>query len=285
MLFKSYQGAFMRAMWKGSISFGLVNIPVKLISASHDKEFSFKMLHKKDMSEIRYAKICKVEDKEVPWNEIVKGYEYKPGEFITMEEEDFKKVNLKKSSSIDIMHFIKEDEIDTIFYMKPYFLEPEKNGANAYNLLLEALKKSKKVGICKFVLHHREHLAVLKPFENAIILNEMRYLDELSRVKDLNIPAKANISTQEMTIAIKLIDHMTAKFNPKEYKDTYSEDLRDMILKKGKGKKISPKGHEAKPSKIVDIMSLLKQSLEEEESLKKSKRHVKQEKPKKRKSA
>ena len=275
----------MRAMWKGSISFGLVNIPVKLISASHEKEFSFKMLHKKDMSEIRYAKMCKVEDKEIPWNEIVKGYEYKPGEFITIEDEDFKKVNLKKSSSIDIIHFIKEEEIDTIFYVKPYFLEPEKNGAGAYTLLLEALKKSKKVGICKFVLHNREHLAVIKPFENAIILNELRYVDELSKVKDLNIPARAKTSPQEMTIAIKLIDHMTTKFVPSEFKDTYTEDLRDMINKKGKGKKITPKGHEVKPSKIVDIMSLLKQSLEEEEAPKKSKRKVKEEKPKKRKTA
>lgn len=262
----------MRAMWKGSISFGLVNIPVKLISASHEKEFSFKLLHKKDMSEIRYARMCKVEDKEVPWSEIVKGYEYKPGEFITMEDDDFKKANLKKSTSIDIIHFIKEDEIDTIFYVKPYFLEPEKNGANAYALLLEALRKSKKVGICKFVLHNREHLAVIKPFENAIILNELRYVDELARVKDLTIPVKEKISPQEMTIAIKLIDHMTTTFKPQEYKDTYTAELREVINKKGKGKKIAPKGHEVKPSKIVDIMSLLKQSLEEEEAPKKTKR-------------
>jgi len=254
----------MRALWKGSISFGLVHIPVKLYSASQEKEFKFVMLHKKDLSQIRYARICKVEDKEVPWDEIVKGYEYQPGEYVILTEEDLKNANLEKSKSIEILHFINEDEIDTIYYTKPYFLEPEKNAGNPYTLLLEALKKSKKVGIAKFVLHNREHLAVIKPYGNAIILMELRYEEELRNSKDLNIPVKEKTSAQELSIALKLIDHLTAKFKPSEYTDTYTDEIKEMIEKKAKGKKVHPKGQEVKPSKIHDIMSLLKASLDEE---------------------
>jgi DNA end-binding protein Ku len=264
----------MRALWKGSISFGLVNIPVKMYTASHEREFKFVMLHKKDMSEIRYAKICKQEEKEVPWDEIVKGYEYKPGEFVVLTEEDFEKVNLEKSKSIEILHFINEDEIDTIYYSKPYFLEPDKNAENAYLLLLEALRKSKKVGIAKFVLHNREHLAVIKPYENVIILNELRYHEEIVQPKELNVPTQAKVSPQELNIAIKLIDHLTAAFKPKEYTDTYTDEIKEMIAKKAKGKKIHPKGGKAKPSKVHDIMALLKASLESDASKKVKKRKL-----------
>ena len=148
------------------------------------------MLHKKDLSQIRFARICKTEDKEIPWEEIVKGYEYEPGEFVVLNDEDFKKANLTKSKSIEIIDFVKEDEIDTIFYSKPYFLEPEKNANKAYVLLREALKKSKKVGVAKFVIHNREHIAIIKPYENAIILNELRYSDEVLQPTELNIPEK-----------------------------------------------------------------------------------------------
>ena len=139
----------MRALWKGSISFGLVNIPVKMYVASREREFKFVMLHKKDLSQIRYARICKTEDKEVPWEDIVKGYEYAPGEFVVLNDEDFKKANLTKSKTIEIIDFVKEDEIDTVYYSKPYFLEPEKNADKPYILLREALKKSKKSGHCQ----------------------------------------------------------------------------------------------------------------------------------------
>lgn len=251
-------------MWTGSISFGLVNIPVKMYVASHEREFKFVMLHKKDMSEIRYAKMCKVEDKEVPWDEIVKGYEYHPGEYVIITDEDFKQINLEKSKTIEILHFIQEDEIDTIYYAKPYFLEPDKHAGNAYALLLEALRKSKKVGIAKFVLHNREHLAVIKPYENVIILNELRYSDELVKSKDLELPKKDKTTPQELSIALKLIDHLTTSFKPQDYSDTYTDEVKEMIERKAKGKKVHPKGEEAKPSKVHDIMSLLKASLEEE---------------------
>lgn len=253
----------MRALWKGSISFGLVNIPVKMYVASHEREFKFVMLHKKDHSQIRYARICKSEDKEVPWSEIVKGYEYEPGEFVILEDEDFKKANLTKSKSIEILDFVKEDEIDTVFYSKPYFLEPEKNADKAYVLLREALHKSRMVGIAKFVLHNREHVAVIKPYENAIILNELRYSDEVIQPKELNIPEEKKASAKELDIALKLIGQLSTSFNPHKYKDTYTDEIKDIINQKAKGKKVRPKGQEAKPSKVQDIMSLLKASIEE----------------------
>jgi DNA end-binding protein Ku len=262
----------MRALWKGSISFGLVNIPVKMYVASHEREFKFVMLHKKDLSQIRYAKICKNEDKEVPWEEIVKGYEYAPGEYVVMEDEDFKKANLSKSKAIEILDFVKEDEIDTVFYSKPYFLEPEKNADKAYVLLREALRKSKKVGIAKFVIHNREHIAVIKPYENAIILNELRYVDEVVQPKELNIPEKVKTPAKELDVAVKLIDHLTSSFNSKKYKDTYSKEIKEIINQKAKGRKIHPKGQEPKPSKVQDIMSLLKASLEEQPKKSKTKR-------------
>lgn len=262
----------MRALWKGSISFGLVNIPVKMFVASHEREFKFVMLHKKDLSQIRYARICKTEEKEIPWEEIVKGYEYEPDEFVVLTEEDFKKANLTKSKSIEIIDFVKEDEIDAMFYAKPYFLEPEKNAAKAYVLLREALKKSKKVGIAKFVIHNREHVAVIKPYENAIILNELRYSDEILQPSELNIPEEKSTSPKEVDVALKLIDHLTTKFKPEKYKDTYSDEIREIIEQKAKGRKIHPKGQESKPTKVQDIMSLLKASLEEQPKKSKTKR-------------
>ena len=257
----------MHSLWKGSISFGLVNIPVKMYSASQEHEFKFVLLHKKDLSQIRYARICKLDQKEVPWNEIVKGYEYKKGEFIVFNEEDFEKVNLKKTQTLETVSFANEDEIDTVYYEKPYYLEPDKNAGKTYALLRDALSKSKKVGIAKYVIHNREHLAVIKSYGNAIIVNQLRYNEELVSPKNLEIPSKTEKSNaQEMEIALKLINHLTHHFKPEEYKDTYVGELKKMIEQKAKGKIIRPKGEKpAAPTKVHDIMSLLKASLEEED--------------------
>jgi DNA end-binding protein Ku len=252
----------MRAMWKGSISFGLVNIPVAMYTGSQQKEISFVLLHKKDLSEIRYAKICKTEDKEIPWEEIVKGYEYEKGDFVVMQDSDFEKANLKKTKTIEIISFVDEDEIDTVYYVKPYYLEPDKQGGKAYGLLRDALKKSKKLGLARYVLRNKEHLAVVKPYENMIILNELRYETELLKAEDLNIPDEAKQNPKEMDMAIKLIDHLTVKFDPKKYKDTYTEEIKQIIKQKAKGKPVHPQTKEASPSKVHDIMGLLEASLE-----------------------
>lgn len=252
----------MRAIWKGSLSFGLVNIPVQLYTASREKELSFVLLHKKDNSRIRYARICEAEGKEVPWNEIVKGYEYEKGEFVVLDDKDFEKANLKKTKTIEILNFVEEGEIPTVYYSKPYFLEPEKGAEKAYSLLREALKKSKKVGFARYILHNREHLAVVNVHDDVIILNELRYQNELVRVKDLTIPAASKLSSKEVDVAMQLIEQLTAPFEPKVYKDTYVEELKQTIKQKSKGRPVHPKTEEPKASKVQDIMSLLQASLE-----------------------
>ena len=264
----------MRSIWKGALSFGLVNIPVRMYAASQAKEISFVMLHKKDLSEIRYARICKTEDKEVPWEEIVKGYEFEKGDFVVLEDADFEKANLKKTKSIEIVNFIEEDEIDTIYYVKPYFLEPDKNAEHAYSLLREALKKSKKVGLAKYVLRNREHIAAVKVHEGMIIINELRYQSELLSPKDLEIPSVGKSIGKEIEIAIKLIDNLTIPFKPQNYKDTYTEEIKQIIKKKAKGRPIHPKTTEPKPTKIHDIMKELQASLETNKKPKKKTRKI-----------
>lgn len=251
----------MRSIWKGSISFGLVNIPINMYVASQAKEISFVMLHKKDLSEIRYARICKTEEKEVPWSDIVKGYELEKGDFVVFDEKDFEKANLKKTKTIEMMSFVDEDEIDTMYYVKPYFLEPGRNADKAYSLLRDALKKSKKVGLASFILRNKEHIAVIRPYENLLILNELRYQTELLQADDLNVPAM-KVNPKELDMAIQLIEQMKVPFDPKKYNDTYTEEIKKMIKQKAKGKPIHPKTKEAPSPKIHDIMSLLEASLE-----------------------
>lgn len=254
----------MHSLWKGSISFGLVNIPVKMYTASREQELKFILLHKKDQSQIRYARICKMEDKEVPWNEIVKGFEYQKGEYVILDKEDFEAADPKKSKSIEIVNFTKETDIDTIYFDKPYYLEPEKNGAHAYILLREALKKSKKIGIAQYVLHNHEYLAAIKPYKDLIVLHQLRYDEEIIQPSAIEVAAsEKKSSASELDIALKLIDHLTTAFQPEAYKNTYIEELKAIIENKAKGKKVHPKGAEPSPTKITDIMSLLKASLDE----------------------
>lgn len=251
----------MRAIWKGSISFGLVNIPVHLVSATREHEMKFVMLHKKDLSQIRYARICKEEEKEVPWEEIVKGYENAPGEYTVLKPEDFEKADVKRVKSIEIVDFIEINEIDSVYYEKPYYLTPEKSAIKAYALLIEALSKSKKVGIAKFVFHEREHLAVIKAYEGVLVLNQLRFNEELIDTDKLEMPTLPKASPKELSVAIQLIDQLTTPFKPAAYKDLYVQELREIIAKKAKGKPIQAKGREPKPSKVHDIMSLLEASL------------------------
>jgi len=251
----------MRSMWKGSLSFGLVNIPVQMYTGSLEKQLSFTLLHKKDLSTIRYARICKLEDKEVPWNEIVKGYEKEKGNFVVMDDKDFAKASQKKTNTIEIVSFVDQDEIDTIYYAKPYFLEPDKNAAKAYSLLREALRKSNKVGIARYILRNREHLAVVIVHDNMLVLNELRYQEELVKAKDLKIPAVTKINGKELDVAVKLIDHLTTRFQPAAFKDTYAEEMKRIIKQKGKGRAVQTPEKEEKPSKIHDIIDLLQASL------------------------
>jgi DNA end-binding protein Ku len=251
----------MRAIWSGVISFGLVNIPVKLFSGSESNSIDLDMLRRGDLCPVRYARVCRSDGKEIPYEDIVKGYEYREGDYVVLEKEDFEKANVEKTKSIDITDFVDENEVDSIFYEKPYYLEPDKSGNKPYALLREALKKSGKVGVATYVLRNREHIAVLKPYGDLLLLNQLRYHDEIRSSKDLNLPDSKIVKQKELNVALSLIDQFTSKFKPEEYSDTYIEDLKKIIEEKAKGHKPKPKGKTPKQTNVVDMMTLLKKSL------------------------
>jgi DNA end-binding protein Ku len=255
----------MRALWSGVVSFGLINIPVKLYSATAGTKAQFSYLHKTDLSPIRYAKVCKKDGRELTQEDLVKGYEYEEGDFVILTKEDFQKVDMKRSETIDVLAFVKESEIDTIYFEKPYFLEPDKGAAKAYSLLRESLKKSKKVGIAKFIIHNREHLGIIKPHEQIIVVEQMRFEDELQTPEKLKLPKHESLRAKELSMATSFIDHLTEHFDPSEYEDTYHDKLQKMIKdkKKGSSKKIKIDLEMPKPAKKSgDLMLLLKESLE-----------------------
>lgn len=253
----------MRAMWSGSISFGLVNIPVKLFSGSESNTLDLDMLRKSDLCPIKYLRVCKRDNQEVPYEEIVKGYEYTDGEYIVLTDKDFENASLEKTHLIDIMDFIDEDEIDTRYFQKPYYLEPDKSGSKAYALLREALKRSGKVGVANYVLRNRGSLGILKPLDDLLILNEIRYQSEVREAVELKLPGKENLREQEIALALTLIDQLTVKFDPAKYRDQYIEDLKRIIEEKGHGQKPRPQAKEPQPTKVTDMMALLKESLKQ----------------------
>lgn len=250
----------MRSIWTGAISFGLVNIPVKLYSAVQQQELDLDMLSKKDLSPIRYARISKSTGKEVDYKDIVKGYEYEKGHYVVVTDEDFRKASPEKSKTIDIRDFVNEDEIESIFFEKPYYLEPDKGAAKAYTLLMKALEKSKKVGIAQFMIRNRERIGALKVVDGVLVLNQLRYASEVRSTEELNIPEE-KLSPKEIDLAMKLIDQLTEKFEPRAYKDTYVEELKKIIEAKAHGKKIKAPAVKKPKANVKDIMSVLQQSL------------------------
>ncbi len=251
----------MRAIWSGTINFGLVTIPVKLYSGSQNNTLDLDMLRKGDLCPVKYSRVCRNDGKEIPWKDIVKGYEYREGDYVILDKEDFEKANVEKTNTIDIQDFVKESEIDTIFFEKPYYLEPDKNGIKPYALLRQALKKTKLVGIGNVVIRNREHIGVVKPYGKLLIFNQLRYHDEIREYKNLKLPDSKIIKTKELNMAEQLIKQSTSKFNPDQYDDTYIEDLKKLIKAKAKGKKITKKKEEPQQAKVIDMMTLLKKSL------------------------
>ncbi len=250
----------MRAIWSGSISFGLVNIPVKLYSASETRDgIDLHMLHKSDKSPIRYARICVEEEKEVPFVDIVKGYEYSDDHYVIITDEDFKAADPKKTSSVEIVEFVKEDEIDIRYLERPFYLEPEKGADKAYVLLREALNKAGKLAVCRFVLREREHLGVLKPVGKVIVLNQMRFPADLKTTGGLKIPGET-AGAGELKMALNLIDQLSGPFIAEDYHDTYTEELEKRIKAKIKNKPI-PKTKSEKEAPVKDLMAALKASL------------------------
>lgn len=253
----------MHALWSGSISFGLVNIPIKLYAGSQDKVLDLTMLHKKDKSPIRYAKICRAENKEIPYTEIVKGYEYEKGEFVVLEDKDFEKANVRATHLIDIVQFSDQQDIDPRYFLKPYYLEPGKGADKAYALLRDALSYSKKVGIATFVIRNKPHLAVIKALDEVLLLNTLRFADEVRSLKDLDLPEKSATNKKELDLALSLIDQLDRKFNPKEFHDNYTEELEKIISARAKGKTPVAKGKLPKDTRVKDLMATLRASLKE----------------------
>jgi len=254
----------MRAIWKGNISFALVSIPISLFSATRKSELSFHYLHKKDMSPVSYKRFCDTENSEVPWEEITRGYEYEKDQYVEITDEDLDKADIELTKTIQIQEFVQENEIDPVYFDKPYYLEPQKGGERAYALMRDALAQSKKVGIAKVVLKSREHLAAVKSVGNMLTLQTMRFSHEIVDAGSLNLPAKAEISKKEMDLANTLIDSMSDKFDPSRYKDDYYDKVLGIIQMKVAGvtpQVPAPKG--PGPAKVVDLMEILKQSLNE----------------------
>ncbi|HZS18412.1 MAG TPA: Ku protein [Candidatus Udaeobacter sp.] len=255
-----------RAIWKGSISFGLVNIPIALYPATRREELKFRLLRKSDLSPVNYKRVAEKDGKEVPWDEIVKGYEYEKGKYVVLKDEDFERVDLEATQTVDIKDFVDQDEIDPMFFYKPYYLEPQKGGDKAYALLRDALKDSNKVGIAKVVIKTRQYLAGVKPEDGALVLELMHFADELADPDKLNVPKKTDIGKREMNMAKSLIDSMTSKWDPEKYKDDYKEALMEVIEEKVEagGKEIEEKPRKApKPTKVIDLVSVLQKSLEQ----------------------
>jgi DNA end-binding protein Ku len=252
----------MRAIWTGAISFGLVNIPVRLYSAVGSNSLDFDMLSKKDLAPIRYSRVSSADGKEVAYKDIVKGYEIEKGNYVVLEKKDFESAAPERTRTIEIMDFVMEAEIDTIYFEKPYYIEPDKNAVKPYALLREALKQSKKVGVARFVLRNRENLAILKVSGDVIILQQMRFEADIRDAQDLNLPAASTVNKKEIDTALKLIDQLTEKFDASQFKDSYTEQLKKIIEAKAKGKPISVKSKEAAPTKVKDLMDTLIASIE-----------------------
>ena len=251
----------MRSLWKGSIGFGLVNIPVSLYSATEESNLSFVSLDKKSQSRIRYKKVSESTGKEIDAKDIVKAYA-SGSQYIIMEDEDFQKAMPEKKDHIDIVQFVNEKEIDALFYEKPYYLEPQKGGERAYALLRDSLQKEGKAALGLFVFHNREWVCLLKPFEKAIVLNRLRFAEEIRSSDDLKLP-ETNAKGEELKMASMLINQLTKPFNPSAFKDQYSGKLMKVIEAKAKGKTSV-----FKPMKVVhsttsteDLMAKLKASL------------------------
>lgn len=249
----------MKAIWTGSVGFGLVNIPVKMYSAIESSSLDLDMLDKKDHSHIKFKRVNETSGKEVPWENIVKGYELN-NKYVILEDKDFEKASPEKTNHIEIDQFVEEAEIDSSYFEQPYYLEPQKTGTRAYALLREALKKSGKAGLGSFVMRNREHLCILKATEDVIVLNRIRFAQEIRPTTDLKLPGTKS-KPAEVKMAINLIEQLTKKFDVKKYKDTYSDNLIKIIKAKAKGKTTAYKPMKVVHSKTKDLMEQLKASL------------------------
>lgn len=254
----------MRSIWNGSISFGLVTIPVKIYSASEDRKLDLDMLDKNDHARIRYKRVNETTGEEVAWKDIVKGYK-QDDSYIVLSDEDFEQANAKKSKTIDIEEFIKEEDVADVLFKKPYFLEPQKDGEKSYNLLKNALRDTGKLGVATFVMRQKENLSLVGVYKNALVLHVIRFADEIRNPDDLKLP-DTKVSKREVDMAKSLIEQYTEDFEFNKYKNVYNEQLLKIIKAKTSGKKTKTEKFETKPTPAKDLMAQLKASLEKKKN-------------------
>jgi DNA end-binding protein Ku len=257
-----------RGLWKGAISFGLVNVPVELHSAKKpSSELDMTMLDKRDLAPVGYKRVNKSTGKEVPWSEVVKGYEYKDDQYVVMSTEDFRRANPDAAKTVDILAFVELADIEPQYFDTPYYLKPEKRGEKAYALLRETLEKAGKAGIASVVIRTKQYLAALVAQEELLVLNTLRYADELKAPAEMEIP-KARVTPKELDMALRLVEDMADEWHPEKYKDTYRDDLMKRIkekIKAGETEEITEPEKERRAEKgaeVIDLMSLLKKSVE-----------------------
>jgi DNA end-binding protein Ku len=251
-----------RALWKGSISFGLVNIPIELHTAVRNHRPRFRMLHAKDKSPVKFQRVCLRDGHPLAWEELVKGYEYEKGRFVVVTKDDFEAAALEKTRTVDIIDFVKADEIDDRFFETPYYLVPAKGGERAYALLREAIRETERIGIAKFILREAQHLAAVEVIQKAIVLTVMRFSDELVDVGQFDLPGESGMRKTELDMAKALVENLAAEWDPSKYTDEYRENLMRVIKAKIKGKHVELKpATEPREAKVVDLMERLRRSL------------------------
>ena len=260
----------MRPIWKGAISFGLVNIPITLYPATRREELRFQFLRKSDHSPINNKRVAEADGKEVKWEDIVRGYQYEKGKFIVLEDDDFSRVDIEATQTVDIQEFVDVDEINPIYFSKPYYMEPGKGGDKAYALLRGVLADGKKLGIAKVVIKTREHLAAVEARGNALVLELMHFADEIVDAEELHVPGAAKLGKKEADMAKRLVDSMTGKWDPEKYKDEYKEKLMDVIEEKvaAGGKEVAKpkKSKTPKATNVIDLVAVLQKSLREHDT-------------------
>jgi len=259
----------MRAIWKGSISFGLVYIPVAVYPATREEKLSFRQLRATDLSPIKYKKVAEADSKEVSADQIVKGFEYERGQYVVLKDEDFEKVKIESTHSIDITDFVDLEQVDPKFFYKPYFLEPQKGGEKAYSLLHKALSGTGKIGIAKVVISNREHLASVKPDGLFLILELMHFASEILSPEILKSGLTAGITDKELKMAQTLIDSMSEPWEPEKYRDEYRNAVMELIEQKAQKKEIADRPAPApRTTNVIDLVKVLQESLNRNQSLK-----------------
>ncbi|MCM3767881.1 Ku protein [Neobacillus niacini] len=255
----------MHTMWKGSISFGLVNIPIKLHTATEDKDVKLRTLHNKCHAPIKYDKICTVCEEEVKPEEIVRAYEYTKGKFVVLDNEDLEKLRKEnEEKAVEIIDFVKIDDIDPIYFDRSYYMSPNEGGGKAYSLLRKALEESQKVGIAKIIIRSKEQLAVIRVYENTLVMETIHFPDEVRKAGDVpNVPSEDKVTQKELETAILLIDQLTTKFEPEKYHDEYRSALLELIEAKRQGKEtVTAATKEAPATNVTDLMAALQASID-----------------------